>query len=396
MHSVIVWHPGTSMSTSDVSDGLVAGLRAEGVHVDEYRTDVQLAQHGKLLESMWQEAGRPAERYTSADVIYKASKELLTDACRARRLHGATWVIVVSGMYQHPDLFVYLRDAGFNVAVLLTESPYDSEHELAAIDRRDVTGAPEPVANVVFTNERTSVETFRRVQPRTVYLPHAWNPARLELAQRQDLMPAYDVVFVGTFFEERVEFLSTIVWDDVRLGLYGTTDEIRRMAAAEGPTFLPEFARRACEAPAKVTPLTRQARRLERHIRGSYVPNVATLGLYRQAAVGLNFHRTSKGYLTGTHITTAESLNPRCYELAAAGCFFATDWRAELDEVLPMVPTFRTPFACEEVIRRALADPAWRAQVAAAARDAVQPHTWQARARTVIETLTAGRQVRAA
>lgn len=390
MRSVYVVHPGSSVSTSDVHDGLCAGLRAQGVHVDEYRTDVQIAQHGRLLQWMWEDAGHPPEKYTSTDVIYKASKELLLDASRARRLHGTTWVIVVSGMYQHPDTLVYLRDAGFHVAVLLTESPYDAEHELEAIDRRKVTGATETVANVVFTNERTSVAALRQVQPRSYYLPHAWNPARLtdlptgpEAAQ----IPTHDVVFVGTYFEERVRFLADVDWTDIRLGLYGTTEEIRAMAQAPGPSYLPEFARRACESPAKVTDLQRDARRLERHIRGGYVPNPATQALYRNATVGLNFHRTSKGYLTGQHIATAESLNPRCYELAAAGCFFVSDPRAELADVLPMVPTFQTAMGCEDVIRRALADPAWRAEVAAAAREAVQPHSWTARAGHVIKAL---------
>lgn len=398
--SVMVFHPGTSMSTSDVCAGLIAGLQAHGVHVEEYPLDVQIALHGRLLEWLWQENGRQGQKYTSTDVIYKAGKELLADACRARRLHGVEWILVVSGMYQHPDFLVYLRDVGFKVAVLLTESPYDLEQELEAIDRRAVTGAREPVANVVFTNERTCLEACRAIQPRSDYLPHAWNPAAAAPDPAQDAqIPSYDVVHVGTYFEERVQFLRDIDWTDLRLGLYGTTDEIRLMARARrGPAWLPESVRRGLEPSRAVTELQAAARIVGRHIRGGYVPTAATQALYRRATVGLNFHRTSKGYLTGAHITApAESLNPRCYELAAAGCFFASDPRAELAERLPMVPTFTSAGECEAIIRRAIAEPAWRQAIAAAAQAAVQPHTWTARARTVLDALASaeGRAVAA-
>lgn len=396
MRSVIVWHPGATMSTSDVADGLCDGLRAHGLEVIEYRSDVQIRLHGEMLQRLARDAGGT---YSTADVIYKSGKELLADASRARRLHGAEWVIVVSGMYQHPDLLVYLRDAGFRVAVLLTESPYDHEQELDAIDRRAVTGASEPVANVVFTNERTSVAALRAVQPRSYYLPHAWNAARhgAEPQAADHEVPAYDVVFVGTFFEERVEFLGAMRWDGVQLGLYGGTAEIPLMAAAQGPpAYLPEFVRRAVETSAR-TRLQVAARALEPHVRGGVIPNAMTAALYRRAKVGLNWHRTSKGYGTGAHITRAESVNPRVYELAAMRCFFVSDPRAELADLLPMIPTARTPGECEAVIRRALREPDWRAWVATAAHEAIQGHTWTARAQTVIELLgESGGQVRAA
>ncbi len=51
----------------------------------------------------------------------------------------------------------------------------------------------------------------------------------------------------------------------------------------------------------------------------------------------------------------AESVGPRVLELAATGCFFISDWRAELDEATGgLVPTFRNPQELEAMLRHYL------------------------------------------
>lgn len=355
--TVIVWEPGTSMSTNDVCAGLTAGLEAQGIQVETYHTGVHLELADARLKALRRLAGvhgADTPEPTYADRIYAAAKDLLVDACRWRRMSGATWVFVVSGMYQHPDVIHFLGDCGFRVALLLTESPYDTEHELR-IAR---------FADVVFTCERSVIDTLRQVNPRSYYLPHAWHPDRhVPSVSVPDDTPAHDVVFVGTYFDERVQFLAEIDWTGIDLGLYGGTMDI------DGRT--------------------RAGRRLRPFVRGPFTSNAMTTALYRRATVGLNLHRTSKGYRTGQYVTTAESLNPRDYELAATGCYFVTDPRAELADVLPMVETFTTPRECEALIRRALADSEHRARLAEQAQAAAQPHTWTARVAQMLQDIRA-------
>lgn len=345
--TVVLWEPGANVSTCDVASGLASGLEALGVRVWRYPTGVYLELGKKQLHWVWELGQRTQPRPTPAQAIHTAAEPLLAKACAARREYGASWVVVVSGMYQHPDFFVYLRDCGFRVALVLTESPYDIEHEIKVAR----------LVNCVFTNERTAVDALRNVNPMTFYLPHA-APA---IASESVRMRTHDVVFVGTYFDERQEFLASIDWTGIDLGLYGGIDQIDKR--------------------------TRDGRRLAPFCRGGFTQQPETLGLYDAARVGLNLHRTSKGFRTGQYITHAESLNPRCYELAARGAFFVSDARAELAEVFPAVPTFTTPAECEALMRRALSDEPWRAGVAADTRAAAQAHDWHQRAVQVWETL---------
>lgn len=358
--TVMIWHPGATISTADVAAGLAFGLEQHGVNVLWYRTDTHIDAAGDYLTSAFTKrasAGEALDAPTQADILHWANRDILYRALRARREQGLSWVLCVSGMYQHPDFVILLRDAGVNVALIATESPYDAPHEmrLAAL------------VDGVFTCERTMVPAFARVTPHAFYLPHAWHPGVHTMGQPGPQAPqvlAHDVVFVGTYFDERVAFLASIDWTGIDLGLYGNTDDID-VTTADGQRLAP-------------------------FIRGGYVPNHVTAALYRRAAVGLNLHRRSKGYQTGEYIAEgeAESLNPRCYELAAVGAYFITDYRPEADDVFGgAVATFRTPAECEALIRRALADQAWRAAGAEAAQRAVRGHTWVDRAGRVLAGL---------
>lgn len=355
MKPMLLWWPGASVAVADVAAGLTHGLEAHGVELVHYKTDAHLLAAGITLEHLWRQAGRDkATRYRLADVAYQGNKGILERACRARVQAGVEWVLAVSGMYQHPDYFVFLRQCGFKVALVCTESPYDMAAELQVASHVDV----------VFTPERTVTSVFRTRNPHTYYLPHAWHPGVhgvAEAAAEEDV-PALNVVFVGTGFIERVKLLERLPWAEWggrdRCRVYGTWN-------LAGPR-------------SKLRPV----------LEVGDVRNTRTAALYQRAAVGLNLHRTSIRY--GRHVPQVhhpESMNPRCFELAACGLFFTTDARAEVRERLPMVPTFMTPAECAAIITRALREPAWRADVAAAAQEAVQRETWTARAAMVLDVL---------
>jgi hypothetical protein len=361
LKSVLLWYPGSAVSTSDVAAGLQFGLEQAGVKVIPYKAEAEMTIAAIGLMSLWKQQGSPEDRRPNhADTIYRAGKAIVADAVRARLEHGVEWVFVVSGMYQHPDYYIFLRNCGFKVALICTETPYDIEYELRACRHVDA----------VFTSERSAVDAFRAVHPNVSYLPHAWHPdVHMVMGQGDDeSVPEHDVVFVGTYFQERVDFLAQIDWSGIDLGLYGGTEDFDAR--------------------------TKAGKKLKPFVRGLLMRNAKTAALYRRAKVGLNLHRTSKGYGPhATRITHAESLNPRCYELAATGCYFLTDARAEATDIFgDALDTFSSPQECESLIRRALADDVWRSDRAAKCRQAVQAHTWVNRAQIVLTSLLEQRQ----
>lgn len=354
---IVLWHPGASTSTSDVASGLSYGLEQAGVQVIPYRTDVHMEHAGRMLTTLHKRAAKGTEPPTQGDMVYHANIGILERALRARWTTGAPWVVAISGMYQHPDFVVMLRQAGMQVAAVLTESPYNMPQEQRFAS----------LCNVAFTNERTAVDDLRQAQPHTHYLAHAWHPAvHTVMAAAEDVeAAAHDVVFVGTYFEERVKFLADMDWSGINLGLYGGVDGIDMRSAA--------------------------GRKLKPYIAGGYTKNAVTAALYRRAKVGLNLTRTSIWFGPTPHIThRAESLNPRCYELAATGCYFVTDDRAEGHDIFgEWLPTFTDAHSCSALIRAALQDDGYRARVAAELRQRVEPHRWDLRAREVIAHLDA-------
>lgn len=364
MKSAILWHPGSSVSTSDVAAGIQDGLEHAGIKVLPYRAEAEICVASVTLEYLWRQQGSPKDlKPNEADKIYRSGKAIVADAARARLEHGTEWVFVVSGMYQHPDYYILLRSCGFKVALVCTETPYDIEYELRACKHADV----------VFTNERSSLPVFQAVHPRAYYLPHGWHPGVHDVmakAADDGDVAAHDVVFVGTYFDERVKFLASMDWTGIDVGLYGGTDDL------DGRT--------------------RAGRALKPFVRGHLLKNTKTAALYRKAKIGLNFHRTSKGYGPNvTHIAHAESLNPRCYELAATGCYFVSDYRAEMADVFgDALQTFKDAKECESLIRSALGDDVQRRERAAACQRSVQAHTWRHRADIIVRAVAEFEQVR--
>jgi hypothetical protein len=343
---VLVIGAGASYSTADVEAGVVDGLRAQGVEVALYPLDRRIAASETFLRQCWRAAkkqGREVEEPTNADMLLHAVQDSLTKAL----LHDVDWVLLVSSMFVPRPFVEVMKRAGLRVALLFTESPYDLEHEMRWAEHADL----------VWTNERSAVPALRQVCARTFYLPHAMRPEVHKPFDENDVyMPAHDVVFVGTAFQERIELLEAIDWTGIDLGLYGQWRELRRSSP------------------------------LRPFVRGGVVDNAKAASLYRRARIGLNLYRQSMGW--GKHarrITCAESLNPRAYELAACGCFHLSDARPEVREVFgDLVPTFKTPSECESLIHRWLADDAGRTKIAAALPRTVREHTWQARAAAML------------
>lgn len=311
-----------------------------------YRLDVRIARSDSWLKHCWRKAGKPDPKPNEADTLYQASMGIIEKALRFE----VDCVLIVSAMYVHPDFIVLLKRAHIRLAILFTESPYDDRKQLRLA----------PFCDLFWVNERTSVPIFKKVNPNSFYLPHAYDPAKhhRDMAEDEEV-PAHDVVFVGTGFQERIDLLSSVDWTGIDFGLYGSWEMLG------------------------------SRHRLRRHLRKKMIDNTETAALYRRAKIGLNLHRTSVGF--GKHapqIKHAESLNPRAYELAACGRFFVSDYRAECEEKFGrLVPMFRGPDELGGMIRQWLDNEAMRKVIGNRLPYVVQQDTWADRAVQVTKDL---------
>lgn len=348
---VLLVHPGASWSTADVEAGLRYGLKQCGVEVTSYRLDQRIGWSHKWLHIMWRDKKKEQPdlpKPNHADVLYHASTGAWEMAIRQQ----VDVVIVVSAMFLHPDVLIMMKRAGLKVVVLFTESPYDHEQEMKIA----------AMVDGCWTNERTMVPEFQRVNPRAGYLAHAWHPERHYVSARQlpSEIAAHDVVFVGSGFTERVTWFNSIDWTGIDLGLYGTWKNLGLKKEVL-----------AC-------------------VRDAQIGNEVAAALYRRAKIGLNLYRVSRGWGKQAPVLVhpAESLSPRAYELAACGSFHLSDYRAEVPEVFgDLVPTFRSPQEASALIRRWLPDEQGRARIAASLPACVAEVSWVTRAKTVLGDL---------
>jgi spore maturation protein CgeB len=339
---VLLVDGGAPWATWDVYTGFLAGLRAAGHLVWEYALGARLDASHEWLEVLRRKqaaAGGPLADVapSPADEQHHASEGTLAKALR----HEVDWVVVISGMFFHLDVAECLRRAGLRTAVVFTESPYDDDQQAKAA----------PYYDVCFTQERSSVDVLREANPATHYLPAAYDP---ETHWAGDLwgVEGYDVVFVGTGFASRMDFLAGVDWSGIDLRLYGYWDDV--------PKRHP----------------------LAPYLHPGLVDNARTGRLYRNAKIGLNLYRDPGG-------APAQSLNPRAYELAADGTFTLSQPRAEVAEKFgPLVPTFTTPKELETLVRHFLKNGAARRDAASGLPARVAHDTYHHRAAQLVAHLS--------
>lgn len=348
-------HPGANYSTADVVHGYAEALTRAGHDVGIYALNARMQATARYLHNLLTAARRndPSlpSRPTFGDVSLKASEDIVLGALRGR----VDLVLVVSALFVNPSAFRLLRAARVPTGVIFTESPYQDDEQAVYAE----------LASCCWVNDRTSVEPLRRVNARTWYLPAAYRAGFHDAPVPPDpTIPAHDVVFVGTYFPERLELLAAVDWAGIDLGLYGHVE--------------PRVMR------------SRAYKRLAPHFRGGTMDNDQALAYYRRAAVALNLNRTIEHLGRTRHIMTAESLNPRAYELAAVGTFQLAEHRAEYGDVFgEAVPTFTTPAELEALVRLALSEPDWRRACAEQAQRRVAPHSFDTRAARVIQDVGA-------
>lgn len=339
MNKVLVVHPGSAWSTHDVHVGVVEGLQQNGVYVAEWRLDGRISMAHNWLHSLWRQKlkhrdGKEWVKPTQADVVHHATVGLIE---RAIELH-ITDVLIVTAMFLPVERIQLMKQAGLNVWLLCTETPYhmDDETKLAA------------ACNGVFINDRAAIDAFTAVQPRTAYLRHAYREGIHDVPASQPVNA--DVFFCGTLFPERIQWLNSVDWAGIDFHLYARTQDIPRRS------------------------------RLRRFLKGGITPNAEVVKLAQQSKVSLNLFRQSSVH--------AESLNPRCYELTAAGaCVLSTD-RAEWREIFGDAALIAsTPEETSKLLRELLSNNEYRVQIASAQRKLISGNHWTNRARELVTTI---------
>jgi hypothetical protein len=112
-----------------------------------------------------------------------------------------------------------------------------------------------------------------------------------------------------------------------------------------------------------------------------------TAALYQGTRIVVNVFREEHHF--NVRGTAATSLNPRVYEALACGALVVSEWRPEIDALVPELPTFRTEAECVDLVALLLAHPdeaeAIRGQCAAR----LKAHTYATRLQTVLAAIGA-------
>jgi hypothetical protein len=116
-------------------------------------------------------------------------------------------------------------------------------------------------------------------------------------------------------------------------------------------------------------------------------PNIPASDLpkwYQSTRLVLNVWRETH-HFNAQHLP-ATSLNPRIYEALACGALVVSEWRPEVETLVPDLPTFRTVDECQQLVLELLADPDRARQIQAACWASIQPHTYAQRLTQIVQT----------
>lgn len=335
----IVVRPGPHFSVQDVCAGWTRALRRLGVKVFDFNYDDRLSFYENAHHK------RDGEFVRSVPEPQDAIKMALKGLSAVAYEWWPDLIFVVSGFYISADYWQVLRSRGHRIVLLHTESPYEDDRQLEVA----------PLVDVNLINDPTNLDRFRAVNRNTFYMPHAYDPG----VHRPDGMRTdpHDFGFVGTGFAERCDFFERVDWTGIDVALAGNWQK--------HPTWLTKYLA---------------------HPADQCVDNSEAVRLYRSVKASANLYRREAerpGLVDGW------AMGPREVELAATGCFYLTEPRGENREVLPMVPTFSDPDDFGERLRWWLAHDDERAKVAAEARAAIAPRTFENHARTLLAEVMA-------
>ena len=346
---VLVVHPGPSFSVADVHNGLVKGLKANGVEVGALGL-------GNRLDFFAQAEIRTKTGYVKALSDEQAIEMAARDIEVACYEFWPDVIVIVSGFFIPPKLWGILKRRPHHVVYWATESPYEDDRQ----------GRPAQYADTVVLNDPTNLEMFRRdVNANTHYFPHSYDPDVHHAGPGKPEMQS-DFAFIGTGFPSRIEWFERVDWSGIDARIGGNW------------TDLPE------SSPIYPLMFTDPSECMD---------NTQTADAYRSTKIGLNLYR--KEHSEGAH-ADGWAMGPREVELAACGTFFFREPRPEGDELFPHLPLVTGPEEFGDLARWWLKHDDKRTELASAARAAIADRTFQnsaARLLGIVER--AGRKIAA-
>jgi hypothetical protein len=336
---VLMIEPGPAFSVADVHRGWCRAFTQLGCQVINFNfgdridfyTQAHVEKNGEYVKAFDDEGAlRLAAKGIEAAVL-----EVWPDL-----------VMVTSGFFIPPAIYQLIRERGFKVVLNQLEEPYEATREMARAALVD--------ANVI--NDPTYLESFRAVNPKTWYLPAAYDPdIHCPGPAHPDLV--CDFGFVGTGFDSRIQFFEAIDWTGLDVALAGNWADTE----ADSPL-----------------------RKFVIHDLAECFPNERTVALYRSAKVSANLYRKEA---QSPGLERGWAIGPREVELAASACFFLRESRPEGDELFPMLPVFTSPAEFEDQLRWWLGHDQARQDAAGAARAAIADRTFIENARALLRLL---------
>ena len=330
---ILLVYPGHSFSTIDVARGYQGALQRTGhevFHIDHHH-NLAFYKHAYVK---WLEETDPEAKVEPREVLWLASNEVVAKAVELLPLDV---IIIITGTMIHPRGYILLKKLNVPIVMFLTESPYLDQHQadLARI-------AP---VDLLFTNDKVSIDYLEQMAGPTYYLPHSWDPLRhfyREVGEEYQ----HDVFFLGTLFEERQKLFKAINWQGIDEELSGVV----------------------------LTPMWDMSQ-----VKG-YMSNEEVVKHYCGSKIVLNPHRP-KAVMVQPY-----SIGPRTYEAAACGAFqIVSNDRAELHEVFnDVLPTFDGPEDLEAKVRYFLEHEAERKERTEEARKLVRNCTFNDRLYNIV------------
>lgn len=333
---MMILHPGPAFSVADLHDGYLRAFR------DELGIEIVSFNLGDRLSFYSQAAIDGVRAFTPEQAVDLASKGVES----ALYEWMPDIVVVISGFYFQPALYELMKIRGHKVVLVHTESPYE--------DDRQIVRAPYVDLNIV--NDPTNLRQFKAANPRSFYLPHAYDPTR-HFPRPGKAEHRSDMAIVGTGYPSRIEFLEAVDWTGIDLALAGN------WAATSDESPLRKF---LC------------------HDLNACCDNEEAVDLYVATKMSANMYRKEA---TREGLQDGWAIGPREVELAATETFFLREPRGEGDELFPMLPTFGSPEDFEEKMRYWLPRDVERKELAQQARAAITERTFKNNAIEILRLL---------
>lgn len=361
MRILQIW-PSSSNSTWNTSSFYSRAMRRAGVQVANFIYSDEL-----ILQNLAINAFRGTN-----DEVYEGEAILLSNRMLMGWVASAQpqCVLICTGLDVYKSAWKWLWDFRLNlknpykIVTIYTESPYRPSEEIELAQYSDY----------VFTNEREFVEPLRNIQPRTWYLPQAYDDEKHTPGKSEH---KYGTYMCGSGFLSRIQLLAGVNWEQTGapLTLKGLWPDI--------------------DASSKLAPYYTEGLVKNEGVVEDYRASDICLNVHRQEGEIVIFERdTERAYAREKgkfKIENAYSMNNRTCEIAATGAFqMDDDTREEVVDVFgDSVPRFSMddPAGLEEMIAFYAHRPELRDKLAQEARMRIEGRTYLSNAKRILNLI---------